>query len=388
MKNCVVSLTVTVCSGLLSCALIAQTFLRDEPLVAKVQKRVHELQPTREEKRFDEIGWAPSILEAEKIARKLNRPIFMFTYDGKIETGRCWGGAFALRAGPLSNPKIIELLNKYYVPVTTSNVDTGDRGTGLPAERTERFRIYGEFLTKKLGVGDVHVYILAADATAIVGMDIGPAMDSRREIEVLSEVVARLHTEPGPPAVTPHRQSLPPPTDADSMIFHLVSRHLPVGGGWNEYPAENWIVLKHSEWAQLLPTGDIRSRMSWDIPLPVAVKLAEWVYPQTEEVLRENRSRVEIASLHFTLTALQQGVGRARIDGRVRLQHSPYPGRPSEVYADAKLLGYMDFDLAHPVIQRMRLVTTEATYATSGFGTSIVSVSRESLDRPEDALAK
>jgi hypothetical protein len=387
MKH-VVSIAVAVCSCLLSCVLIAETFLKDDSFIEKVQKKVHDLQPTRAEKRFDEIGWAPSILEAEKIARKLNRPIFMFTYDGKIETGRCWGGAFALRAGPLSNPKVIELLNKYYVPVTTSNVDTGDRGTGPPAERTERFRIYGEFLAKKLGVGDVHVYILASDATAIVGMDIGNAMDSGKVMEVLSQVVSRLHTEPGLPAVTPHPQSLPPPGDADSMTFHLVSRHLPVGGGWNEYPAENWIVLKRSEWAQLLPSGDIRPRMSWEIPIPVAVKLAEWVYPQTEEVLRENRSRVEIASLHFTLTALQQGVGRARIDGRFRLQHSPYPGRPSEVYADAKLIGYMDFDLAHSVIQRMRVVTTEATYATGEFGTSIVSVSPESVGGPEGALAK
>jgi len=41
------------------------------------------------EKRFDEIGWAPSILAAEALAKQHNRAVFLFTYDGKIDTGRC-----------------------------------------------------------------------------------------------------------------------------------------------------------------------------------------------------------------------------------------------------------------------------------------------------------
>ena len=83
------STATTVCALLIAGGIIAETWLPDDALVAKVQKKVHELQPSRDEKRFDEIGWAPNILEAEKMAKKLNRPVFLFTYDGKIETGRC-----------------------------------------------------------------------------------------------------------------------------------------------------------------------------------------------------------------------------------------------------------------------------------------------------------
>jgi hypothetical protein len=54
-----------------------------------VEKKVREIQPSRDEKRFDEIGWAPSILAAEALAKKTNRPVFLFTYNGKIDTGRC-----------------------------------------------------------------------------------------------------------------------------------------------------------------------------------------------------------------------------------------------------------------------------------------------------------
>jgi hypothetical protein len=61
----------------------------DKDLVDWVQKRVRALQPTRAERRIDDIGWAHGILEAEGLARTLNRPAFIFTHDGRIETGRC-----------------------------------------------------------------------------------------------------------------------------------------------------------------------------------------------------------------------------------------------------------------------------------------------------------
>jgi len=61
----------------------------DSDLMSFVQKRVSDWQPTAEERRFDEIGWCHSILEAEKLAKEHNRPIFWFTHDGKMSVGRC-----------------------------------------------------------------------------------------------------------------------------------------------------------------------------------------------------------------------------------------------------------------------------------------------------------
>ena len=67
----------------------AETWIKDDALVTSVQEKVRKLQPTRTEKRFDEIGWAGSILEAEQVAAKANRPVFLFVYNGNIDTGRC-----------------------------------------------------------------------------------------------------------------------------------------------------------------------------------------------------------------------------------------------------------------------------------------------------------
>jgi hypothetical protein len=54
-----------------------------------VDQRVAEWQPTSDERRFDQIGWCTSLLEAEKLAREHRRPIFLFTHDGRMNVGRC-----------------------------------------------------------------------------------------------------------------------------------------------------------------------------------------------------------------------------------------------------------------------------------------------------------
>jgi hypothetical protein len=56
---------------------------------AAIEKRIDELQPAAAEKRFDEIGWAKDIRHARQWARQLNRPVFLFTHDGRMNIGRC-----------------------------------------------------------------------------------------------------------------------------------------------------------------------------------------------------------------------------------------------------------------------------------------------------------
>jgi hypothetical protein len=56
---------------------------------AWVEKRAQELEPAARERRIDEIGWASDIRQAERLASEHNRPVFLFTHDGHINTGRC-----------------------------------------------------------------------------------------------------------------------------------------------------------------------------------------------------------------------------------------------------------------------------------------------------------
>ena len=275
---------------------------------------------------------------------------------------------------------MIELLNQYFVAVTSRNEETDDRGSAPPAEKKERSRIYNEFFAKKLGIGDVRVYILAPDKSAVASLSIDQAQDPAKMIPFLEGVVAKLHVQPGPPAIKAHPTSRPPASiPPDALVIHLVSRAL-AGGSWHEFPSENWIVLSAAEWGQLLPAGNVSAKQSWIVPSPVAVKLAEWVYPQNEEKTGENRSKVEQADFRLTAVTVEGPLARARIEGKVRLMHSFYPNGQSADYAVSQLIGYMDFDLAQHRIQRLRIVTVKGDYPQAPFATSLVSMSKETLD--------
>jgi hypothetical protein len=63
--------------------------IADRDLVAWVDKRVQDWQPTDAERRFDEIGWVKDIREALRLANEHNRPVFLFTHDGRMAIGRC-----------------------------------------------------------------------------------------------------------------------------------------------------------------------------------------------------------------------------------------------------------------------------------------------------------
>jgi hypothetical protein len=81
--------TAAYCALIASVCGAADVWLKDDGLVAKVEKKVHAFEPTREERKFDLVAWVPDIFTAKEIAKKQNRPVFFFTYDGNIDTGRC-----------------------------------------------------------------------------------------------------------------------------------------------------------------------------------------------------------------------------------------------------------------------------------------------------------
>lgn len=54
-----------------------------------VDARVASVQPSAAERRFDEIGWLTDVRAALALAKKNDRPVFLFTHDGRMALGRC-----------------------------------------------------------------------------------------------------------------------------------------------------------------------------------------------------------------------------------------------------------------------------------------------------------
>ena len=74
------------CSALYTFSLSAGT---GDTWTARIDKRLERMRPSRDERKFDLIAWAPSLRDAISAAKASNRPVFLFTHDGHINTGRC-----------------------------------------------------------------------------------------------------------------------------------------------------------------------------------------------------------------------------------------------------------------------------------------------------------
>ena len=54
-----------------------------------VDRKVAACAPKPEERRFDRTGWLTDIRSALELAERHNRPVFLFTHDGRMGLGRC-----------------------------------------------------------------------------------------------------------------------------------------------------------------------------------------------------------------------------------------------------------------------------------------------------------
>jgi hypothetical protein len=60
----------------------------DEDFRGDVDRRVQQWQPTEAERRVDQIAWVSDIRTALRLGNESRRPIFLFTHDGRLGTGR------------------------------------------------------------------------------------------------------------------------------------------------------------------------------------------------------------------------------------------------------------------------------------------------------------
>src|SRR5213596_2194087 len=114
-----------------------------------------------------------------------------------------------MRAGPLSNPKAIELLNGYFVPVYTSNDFISGPTDSLKEEQKERERVYRAFLEAKMSAGSVHVYVLSPEAIPLGSLHVAHACEKgsttgKDQTQLLLEKTVRdLKVAKGEPLVAP-----------------------------------------------------------------------------------------------------------------------------------------------------------------------------------------
>jgi hypothetical protein len=61
---------------------------REDREESRIRQAVREVRQSDTET-WRKVSWAPSLLEARRLARAEGRPVFLFTLDGNLDTGRC-----------------------------------------------------------------------------------------------------------------------------------------------------------------------------------------------------------------------------------------------------------------------------------------------------------
>src|SRR5262245_1692940 len=274
-----------------------------------------------------------------------------------------------MRAGPLSNTRLISLLNRFFVPVYAANEDYREGGAQPAEEKAEYNRIFKEAHAAKLSVGTVHVYILSPAGHPMDSLHVATAAKTEKLIDLLERTVEKLHVREGKPVVSPVTQSAPPRCASDSLVLHLSSRSLDGRGAWSDFPVEDWIVLARDEWEKLLPRSRAQVGDPWEVEGEISAKLLTHFYPPTENN-DVSKNRFERQSLKATTVSVHEGVARARIEGELRMQHSFYHKEDGKT-VEATVLGFIDFEPASRTIRSFLLVTDRAAYGGGTFGVSV-----------------
>jgi hypothetical protein len=281
-----------------------------------------------------------------------------------------------MRAVSLSDTRVIDLLNRYFVPVYTSNEDYAEKGGAPPEEKAQLNRIREEGYARKLSVGTVHAYVLTPDGHTLDSLHVAQAYQPDRLAAMLRRAVLKLGTAPGPPVLAPAPQDAVQPKP-DALLLHLTARYLARRGddyvlttsataNWNAFPGEDWISLERAQWVKLLPPEEARVGTSWEVDRDVTALLLTHFYPPTENNdLATNR--LEKQSLRGVVVARENGGMRVRLEGALTLKH-PFYHKDDKNVAEASFVGFLEYREDTKRIGFVRLVTEEAVYGEPGAG--------------------
>jgi hypothetical protein len=275
-----------------------------------------------------------------------------------------------VRAGPLSDAKVIDLLNYYYVPIYISTDDFEEKSGQAPAaEKKEFVRLFGDINEAKKGMG----YVLTPEEKLIETFVSSPAVTPEQVSAFLENGIKKLALKRGETLgkVTP--QAPPPQAEADHMVLHLTARFLPSGAGWARMPAEDYLVLGRADWKSLLAPAQSKVGDSWDIDSALVKYLLVHFYPPILNFYY-TKNVIDRPAMKATVVAVTDGVARVRLDSELKMKHTFVPDKDDNLYVEAHVVGLVDCDLAQQRIQSFQMVTDKATYATGYFGVAVRSL--------------
>ncbi|HUQ94598.1 MAG TPA: hypothetical protein VM120_23150 [Bryobacteraceae bacterium] len=271
----------------------------------------------------------------------------------------------SLRAGPLSDLKVIHTLNSYFVPVYITTSDYGDQPKVDEGERAEWTRILREAQKANLSTGTVHAYALSPGGTCMDTRHVAAIASTKNFQDFLNSVVQKLHTTPGDPIVAPKRQSNAPSVPRGDLALHIVTRILDEHGEstGQGYTSHEYVVMPRQQGRHLGPKA-MTIGTKWTLDPTAAALFLRKIYPVTEDDSDSGRDRGKIlrCNLVATIVSVDGSAATASLTGKFEQKRTRYLERPDNARVSAKLQGYLQFDIKSGDLLDLALYSKEAVY--------------------------
>jgi hypothetical protein len=263
-----------------------------------------------------------------------------------------------MRVSSLSNPRVIELVSKYFVPAWFSR-DFYQLEGDHQDERKEIARLDADRAKRRLEGGNVCVFIVTPDGGVLATQRVQLAYKPENLIPFLEKVIAQERLKPRGEEAIRESAAKPEsvkPTTEGGRIIHVWTR---LDTGANRGLSNDLVELTAKQWKTFLPTADAKVGTSWEIPEEIAHKLVQYCYPPSPH-WKTADCKVKTGTLKATLTTLSGEEIRVKLEGEMELK---FPvGKPIEGKITAHFEGEARGDRKQQTLTSLALVSTKADY--------------------------
>jgi hypothetical protein len=263
-----------------------------------------------------------------------------------------------MRVSSLSNPRVIELVSKYFVPAWYSR-DFYQREGDHQDEKREMARLDAERAKRRLEGGNVCVFIVADKGDVVATQRVQLAYKPENLIPFLEKIIAEQKLKPrGEEAIrdSAAKPVMAKPKTEGGRFIHVWTR---LDTGVNRGLGNDRAELTVKQWKAFLPPADAKVGTSWDIPQEIAHTLVQYCYPPSPN-WRTQDCKVQKGTLKATLAARSGDEARIKLEGEMELK---FPvGKPTEGHITAQFEGVARADCTKQTLASLALVSEKADY--------------------------
>jgi hypothetical protein len=264
-----------------------------------------------------------------------------------------------MRVSSLSDPRVLELLTKYYVPVWLSR-DDYQREKRSRDEQAELSRLDAERAKRKMEGGTVCVFLVAPNGDVLATQRVLLAYQAETLIPFLKKTIADLKVEPRDPeairtSIAEATEAKPKTKTKDGRFVHIWTRV--DNGNDNRGLSNDRVELTAEELKAFLPPAAAQPGASWTIPQEIAGKLFQYGYPPGP-YWDVKECKVKRAMLTATLASASEKEAYLDLSGAMELSFPD--GKPTQGRITARFVGMARVDRDKRTLTTLGLVSEQA----------------------------